>query len=69
MASTDPVAIDQACLDMIKNTHDNGTEAFLNQVAEKEGENIPESNEVQRKINNKKLINNSKAKKRIEFKR
>ena len=39
MASTDPVAIDQACLDMIKNTHDNGTEAFLNQVAEKEGEN------------------------------
>ena len=29
MASTDPVAIDQACLNMIKNTHDNGTEAFL----------------------------------------
>ena len=39
MASTDPVAIDQACLDMIKNTHDNGTEAFLDQVAKKEGEN------------------------------
>ncbi len=38
-------------------------------MSEKEGENIPESNEVQRKINNKKLINNSKAKKRIEFKR
>ena len=39
LASTDPVAIDQACLDMIKKTSDPGTQAFLNRVAEKMGEN------------------------------
>ena len=39
LASTDPVAIDQACLDFIKKTHENGTQPFLDQVAAKEGEN------------------------------
>ena len=39
LASTDPVAIDQACLDMIKKTSDPGTQAFLDRVAKKMGEN------------------------------
>ena len=39
LASTDPVAIDQACFDLIKKTKDNGTQAFLDRVAEKKGEN------------------------------
>ena len=39
LASTDPVAIDQACLDFIKKTHENGTQPFIDQVAAKEGEN------------------------------
>lgn len=32
MASTDPVAIDQACYDLIKNTNEEGTKPFLDQV-------------------------------------
>ena len=39
LASTDPVAIDQACLDLIKKTSDPGTQAFLDRVAKKMGEN------------------------------
>ena len=39
LASTDPVAIDQACFDLIKKTKDTGTQAFLDRVAEKKGEN------------------------------
>ena len=38
-ASTDPVAIDQACLDMVKATNDTGTQAFLQRVKDKKGEN------------------------------
>ena len=40
MASTDPVAIDRACFDMIKNHPDNGTEEWLNQSKTLLGENI-----------------------------
>lgn len=39
LASTDPVAIDQACLDMIKKTSEPGTQAFLERVANLKGEN------------------------------
>ena len=39
LASTDPVAIDTACLDFIKNTSEIGTEAFLDQVGNLLGEN------------------------------
>ena len=39
LASTDPVAIDQACLDLIKKTSEEGTENFLNQVDLLLGEN------------------------------
>ena len=39
LASTDPVAIDQACLDLIKKTNEKGTRPFLDQVAQKLGEN------------------------------
>ena len=39
MASTDPVAIDQACFDLIKKSSDEGTEEFLKQVETLQGEN------------------------------
>ena len=39
LASTDPVAIDQACLDLIKMTNDEGTQDLLNQVDRLLGEN------------------------------
>ena len=39
LASTDPVAIDQACLDLVKKTNETGTEAFLERVADRMGEN------------------------------
>ena len=39
LASTDPVAVDQACLDLIKTTSEEGTEQFLDQVANLLGEN------------------------------
>ena len=38
LSSTDPVAIDQACLDLIKKTKDKGTEKFLEQVKNLSGE-------------------------------
>ena len=39
MASIDPVAIDTACLDLIKKTKENGTQPFINQVNILLGEN------------------------------
>ena len=39
MASTDPVALDMACLDLIKATSEEGTQEFLDQVARLDGEN------------------------------
>ena len=39
LASTDPVAIDQACLDLIKKTTDDGTQDLLNQINNLLGEN------------------------------
>ena len=39
LASTDPVAIDQACLDLIKKTSEAGTQAFLDRVKVLMGEN------------------------------
>ena len=39
LASTDPVAIDRACFDMIKNSNDNGTEEWLEQSNNLLGEN------------------------------
>ena len=39
LASTDPVAIDQACLDLIKKTTDEGTQDLLNQINKLLGEN------------------------------
>ena len=39
MASTDPVAIDKASLDLIKQTNEEGTKAFLDQVGNLLGEN------------------------------
>lgn len=39
LASTDPVAIDQACLDLIKKTTDEGTQDLLNQIDRLLGEN------------------------------
>ena len=43
LASTDPVAIDQACLDMIKKTNETGTQAFLDRVSNLLGENTIEA--------------------------
>lgn len=40
LASTDPVAIDQACLDIIKKTNDKGTSALLEQIKKLSGEDI-----------------------------
>lgn len=39
LASTDPVAVDQACLDLIKKTSEEGTQEFLDQISKKLGEN------------------------------
>ena len=38
LASLDPVAIDQACLDLVKNSNDPGKEKFLERVASRHGE-------------------------------
>ena len=43
LASTDPVAIDQACYDLINKTNETGTEAWLNRVKNLEGLNTIES--------------------------
>lgn len=39
LASLDPVALDKACLDIIKSHVDNGTEEWLKQLEDKKGEN------------------------------
>ena len=39
LASTDPVAIDQASLDLVKSTQEEGTQDFINQVARLLGQN------------------------------
>ena len=39
LASTDPVALDMACLDLIKATSEEGTQEFLDQIARLDGEN------------------------------
>ena len=39
LASLDPVALDRACLDLIKKNEDTGTEEWLNQVHNLQGEN------------------------------
>ena len=39
LASTDPVAIDMACLDLVKQTSEEGTKPFIDQVGKLEGEN------------------------------
>jgi uncharacterized Fe-S center protein len=43
LASTDPVAIDQACYDLIKNTTEDGTQAFLDRVKKQMGLNTIDS--------------------------
>ena len=39
LASTDPVALDRACVDLVKNTHESGTDAWVNQLNNLKGEN------------------------------
>jgi uncharacterized Fe-S center protein len=39
LASTDPVAIDKACLDLIRSNVDDGTDFLLNQITRLKGEN------------------------------
>lgn len=38
LASTDPVAIDKACIDLVKNCNDKGKEHFLERVKSRNGE-------------------------------
>lgn len=42
LASTDPIAIDQACLDLVKASKDIGRDHFLNRVNSRNGEHILE---------------------------
>ena len=37
LASTDPVAIDQACIDLVYNSEDKGKEHFIERVNSKNG--------------------------------
>jgi hypothetical protein len=39
LASTDPVALDRACVDLVKNTTEDGTEEWVNQLNNLKGEN------------------------------
>ena len=39
LASTDPVALDRACVDLVKNTREDGTEEWVNQLNNLMGEN------------------------------
>lgn len=43
LASTDPVAIDKACIDLVKKSTDPGKEHFLNRVSSRNGEHTIES--------------------------
>lgn len=42
LSSTDPVALDQACLDLIKNSDDPGRDHFMERVTTRNGEHILE---------------------------
>ena len=43
LASTDPVAIDKACLDLVKNSGDKGVEHFMERVNSRNGEHTIEA--------------------------
>lgn len=43
LASTDPVAIDKACLDLVKNSGDKGVEHFMERVNSRHGEHTLEA--------------------------
>lgn len=43
LASLDPIAIDQACLDLVKNSDDEGREHFLERVTSRHGEHTLEA--------------------------
>ena len=43
LASTDPVAIDKACIDLVKNSNDEGREHFLERVNSRHGEHTIEA--------------------------
>ena len=43
LASTDPIAIDKACLDLVKNSNDKGKEHFMERVTSRNGEHIIEA--------------------------
>lgn len=43
LASTDPVAIDKACIDLVKKSTDPGKEHFLNRVSSRNGEHTIDS--------------------------
>lgn len=43
LASLDPVAIDQACIDLVKNSDDEGKEHFLERVSSRHGEHTIET--------------------------
>lgn len=45
LASTDPVAIDEACIDLVKNSNDKGKEHFLERVNSKHGTHTIEAAE------------------------
>ena len=45
LASTDPIAIDKACMDLIKNSNDKGKEHFLERVTSRNGEHTIEASE------------------------
>ena len=40
LASTDPIAIDKACLDLVKKSNDEGKEHFMERVTSRNGEHI-----------------------------
>ena len=39
LSSTDPIALDRACVDLIKKTHEEGTNEWVNQLNDLKGEN------------------------------
>ena len=43
LASTDPIAIDKACIDLVKNSNDEGKEHFLERVNSRHGEHTIEA--------------------------
>ena len=45
LASTDPVAIDKACIDLVKNSTDPGKDKLLERIKSRNGEHIIESAE------------------------